>query len=82
MDGFVDGLDRPEVWISSFLCRGTLPDIADKARMRGATEPIILAGFVQAQITVHSGVNGGGVVGILAVILPPTDWAQFHGVGS
>ncbi len=50
--------------------------------MGGTAQVIILAGLAQAQVAIYGGVNGGGVVGILAIILPPADWAQFHGVGG
>lgn len=77
-------LDKPvrglKIW--SFFFRGRPPDVADEAGMGGAAQFIILTGLTQAQVAIHGGVDRGGVVGILAVILPPADWAEFHGVGG
>ena len=41
----------------------------------------VLAGLVETQLPVHSQAHFGGVIVLLAIVLPPADWAQRQGAG-
>ena len=50
--------------------------------MGRAAMRVVLAGFIQAEVAVHGQANLGGVVVLLAIVLPPANRAQPQRAGS
>jgi len=47
----------------------------------GAAKRIMLAGLLEAELAVHGEADFGGVLVLLAIVLPPADRAQRQGAG-
>ena len=85
--GFAEGVKRWKVpGATKGIAKGTLPfrgfrltNVRQKTGVRGAELGIVDAGLKQAQLPVHGQTNLGGVVVLLAVVLPPADRAQLKG---
>ena len=62
-------------------CSLWFTNIRQEAGVGSAALRVVLAGFAEAELTVHSEVDFGCVIVLLAIVLPPADRAQRHGSG-
>lgn len=52
-----------------------LTNVTDEAGVGGAALEVVVPGFPEAELAVHGQADFGRVAVLLAIVLPPTDWA-------